>query len=183
MDTFSPADQALFEIDAGIAKHGFHVTAVFGGDDGPLWAYTVGLLETYGHPELITFGLPPQIAHGVIHAIVEQSREGTQHPLGREHPFDVDGIPVCLLPVLDEYWLYPCDYLLGCSHYYGAKGAKVELRALQLVWSDENGRLPWEPQFQRKFAGDQPLLDESGHYTEPDTMFCCDSDGDYCEWS
>lgn len=182
MDTFTPADQALFETDASIAKYGFHATAVLGGHEGPSWVYTVGLLETHDHPELITFGLPPGAAHGVISAIVEQIREGTRHPAGREHPFDVDRIPVCLIPVLDEYWRHPCDYLIGCPHYYGARGAKVELRALQLVWSDEHGKLPWEPGFQSKFDGRQPLLDQSGQYVEPDTYFRCDSDGDCCEW-
>ncbi len=181
MDTFTPADQALFEIDANVAKYGFHATAVFGGHDGPSWVYTVGLLETWSHPELIVFGLPPKVGYAGINAVVEDVAAGLTHTVGRGHPFELGGIRSCLIPVLAEYWRYPCDYLIGCPHYYGAKGSKVRLDAVQLVWSDENGRLPWDRGFQQRFAADQPLLDQPGQYTEPDDYYSCGSDGDCCQ--
>lgn len=182
MDTFTTADRALFEIDANITRHGFHATAVLGGHECPSWVYTVGLLETRHHPELITFGLPPGVAHGLIRKIVDELGLGTTRPVGRAHAFDLGGTRFCLIPVRDEYWRYPCDYLLACPHYYGAKGAKIRLEAIQLVWTDERGNLPWEPAFQSKFAGDQPLLDQPGQYVEPDHTCWCGSKGDHCEW-
>lgn len=35
-------------------------------DDQPGWAYTVGLSQTFEHPELILFGLPLDVAHVLL---------------------------------------------------------------------------------------------------------------------
>ena len=163
MEQFTLADETLFQIDAAIARNGFYPSAVL---DDPPWLYTVGLLKTLSHPELIVFGLNPQNAYGGISAVVDEIRSGVVHPLGRDAPFDVDGVGSCLIPVLEDYWKDPCDYLLGASHYYGATGAALDRRALQLVWADEAGRFPWEDSFNPDLAGLQPLLDRPGGFTE-----------------
>ena len=163
MDSFTHTDETLFRIDAAITQNGFYPSAVL---DDPSWLYTVGLLKTWSHPELIVFGLGPQNAYGGISAVVDEIRSGVVHPVGRDKPFDIQGVASCFIPVLEDYWKYPCDYLLGASHYYGATGAPYDPRALQLVWADEEGRFPWDESFDGEPAGRQPLLDSPGGFSE-----------------
>ncbi len=163
MDQFTFADETLFQIDAAIARNGFYPSAVL---DDPSWLYTVGLLSTWSHPELIVFGLHPHDAYGGITAVVDEIRSGAVRPVGRDEPFDIQGVGSCLIPVLEDYWKYPCDYLIGASHYYGATGATLDRRALQLVWADEAGRFPWDESFSVDLAGRQPLLDRPGGFSE-----------------
>ena len=163
MDRFTFADEALFRIDAAIDRAGFYPSAVL---DDPSWLYTVGLLKTWSHPELIVFGLSPQNAYGGISAVVDEIRSGAFRRASRDEPFDVEGVASCLIPVLEDYWKYPCDYLLGASHYYGVTGAPLDRRALQLVWADEAGRFPWEDSFNPELTGRQPLLDIPGGFSE-----------------
>nr|GFD22705.1 hypothetical protein [Tanacetum cinerariifolium] len=49
-----------------VAKYGFHVAIVPGDGYSPAFAYTIGLYETYGYPELICFGLPQDLLHSVL---------------------------------------------------------------------------------------------------------------------
>ena len=42
-----------------IATYGWHVIKVLEDDEGPGFAFTIGLHQRFAHPELIVFGLPP----------------------------------------------------------------------------------------------------------------------------
>jgi hypothetical protein len=53
----SSQEEVLAEDAAIIAEHGHLVTGV-GDGDPPHWTYTVGLLDRFGHPELIVAGRP-----------------------------------------------------------------------------------------------------------------------------
>lgn len=172
MDRFTFADETLFQMDSAITRNGFHPTAVMA---DPSWVYTVGLLQTWSHPELIVFGLSPQGGYGGISAVVDEIRSGVVRPVGRNEPFDIKGVGSCLIPVLEDYWKYPCDYLLGCSNYYGATRAPYDPRALQLVWADEEGWFPWDSSFCTDLADRQPLLDSPGGFIEEPWM-------DRCTW-
>ncbi|HEY6221000.1 MAG TPA: DUF4262 domain-containing protein, partial [Candidatus Eisenbacteria bacterium] len=44
-------------INEAVAKYGWAVQMIPGDGDDPAFAYTVGLFKSYGHPEIITFGL------------------------------------------------------------------------------------------------------------------------------
>jgi hypothetical protein len=46
------------EMQADIATYGWHVIKVFEDDEGPSFAFTIGLYKRFGHPELVVFGLP-----------------------------------------------------------------------------------------------------------------------------
>jgi hypothetical protein len=50
------------------------------------------------------------------------------------------------------------ELMLGWFDYYFAVGRDPGLRAVQLVWADRTGRLPWEPDSDPECT--QPLLDE-----------------------
>ena len=59
-----------------------YVTA--GGDDAPAFAYTVGLYRNFGHPEIILFGLQPDVAQGVLNNCGHRAAGGaTMHSIRR----------------------------------------------------------------------------------------------------
>ena len=56
-----------------IALHGFVMVAV---EPAPTWAYTIGLLQSFDHPELVVTGLPDDSAAHVMTGVVDRIREG-----------------------------------------------------------------------------------------------------------
>jgi len=47
-------DQKLLD---DVAEYGWHVIKVLDQPDAPGWAYSVGLFQNFGHPEIMVFGL------------------------------------------------------------------------------------------------------------------------------
>jgi hypothetical protein len=79
-EAFSQEDM-LTEDAAIIAEHGYLVTGV-GDGDPPHWAYTVGLLDRFGHPELIVAGPHFRIAASIINHVGRQIRDGARFGAG-----------------------------------------------------------------------------------------------------
>jgi hypothetical protein len=79
-DGFSQEDMLAHDA-AIIEEHGYLVTGV-GGGEPPHWAYTVGLLDLFGHPELIVAGPHFEDAGALINAIGRSIREGRRFDVG-----------------------------------------------------------------------------------------------------
>jgi len=45
------------------------------------FSYTIGFEKSYNHPEIITFGLPAESAHGILSATAAAIKEGESLPL------------------------------------------------------------------------------------------------------
>ena len=45
------------KINSDIKKFGWHVIHVLGNFEGQEYSYTIGLTETFGHPEIVISGL------------------------------------------------------------------------------------------------------------------------------
>jgi hypothetical protein len=151
-------DQLLFNLEGRISRYGWSCYYIFGGS-GPPWLYTIGLVEGFGHPELIIFGLDQSSAHGLATRMVERLTSEVQVTTGRHAGERLDGLPVAYLEVDRAYWREPSDYFLGWLDYYRAMERTLDQRALQLVWSDEQGHLPWDERFSARLRRLQPLLD------------------------
>jgi len=51
------------QVPADIETYGWHVIEVPEDDEGPGFAFTIGLFRRFEHPELIVFGLPMNTMH------------------------------------------------------------------------------------------------------------------------
>lgn len=124
-------------ISHNIERFGLHVQAVFPTDEGePGWAYSIGLFHTYGHPELVTSGLPPRTAGQCFNEIGRRAAKGLKLADGSQ----LDD----LLTSTVAFKAIPPD-LFGdevglATRFYG----KVAYPLLQLVWQDVEHRFPWE---------------------------------------
>lgn len=98
--------------------------------------YTAGLTRYHGHPELILSGSDFATAHHVLDTLAGAVRDG--RPIGAGQvlgPAEVGR--ECLVVRVDD----PSRLVLAQALYATGRGP---VPALQVVWSDEAGRWPWE---------------------------------------
>jgi hypothetical protein len=67
-----------------IQRVGWHVTGVFArkDEDGPEWAFSVGLFHSFGHPEVIIFGLPLERCVDIVNVIGKEVKAGKRFEPG-----------------------------------------------------------------------------------------------------
>jgi hypothetical protein len=140
-------DEVLADLRRIIARDGWAVRHVTAGDDpGKVqFTYTIGLSE-FDHPEVVIQGMPMEAAHTFLNLVGAEVRAGRRLTPGYStDEFTDAGLSVVFIAADDTSGLTAVEEL------YGA------VSALQLVWPDSQGHLPWEPQF-RNPPGTQPLL-------------------------
>jgi hypothetical protein len=135
----------LERLRGGVADRGWLVQGVEGTGPYPPWAYTIGL-SGYGLPELVVTGLPALAAGGLLNNLATRVLRGSPPTAGERIPLP-DG-PLVEVVELTE----PSVHLVFAAALYGP-----EIRALQLVHADAQGRFPWSPDYRDGRAG-QPVL-------------------------
>ncbi len=112
------------------------------------FSYSVGLSDKEGCPEIITFGLPPDVAKAGINEAAKIMRENdlpTNLPVEK-----VLNMPVYFLEV---------DSARAAEYMRVANWrANKLLPAVQMVWPDVNGNYPWSNDFDKTLASYQPVL-------------------------
>ncbi len=99
-----PADEDDRRVLDDIARYGWHVIGVEADDEGPAFAYSVGMLHTLGHPEVILFGLDIKAMCGIINAIGEGAREGADHRDWHQDAEVLEGHSVCYRSVDESHY-------------------------------------------------------------------------------
>ncbi|WP_347110059.1 DUF4262 domain-containing protein [Paenarthrobacter sp. S56] len=127
-----------------IEKNGWAVRHVGAGDE-PAFSYTVGL-TALKHPEIVMEGLPFEVAQAFLNLMGEEVKAGRRFSPG-SITTDLTEPPAPIAFIAAEN----VTGLTAVADVYG----KIE--ALQAIWSDSTGRLPWEPSY-RNAADVQPLL-------------------------
>jgi hypothetical protein len=146
-----PADEHDRKLLADVERHGWHVIGVEEDQEGPGFAYSIGLFRSFRHPELIVFGLPVRVMHSIINAAGEQIRSGERFEHLDESGDVLDGYNVAFRTVERRH--YP-DYFGYARWFYQGD----DFLALQCVWPDARHRYPWHPQSNPALAQRQPLL-------------------------
>lgn len=126
------------KIDAIIQRIGFAIIYIGPEPDVPPYAYTVGLTETYGCPELLIFGVNDRVALPVFNSVIDRIKAGERF---------TDGT------ILEEVLNFPCairavgattagEYALNAISRY--ESASISPSFQQIVYPDEAGLLPWD---------------------------------------
>jgi hypothetical protein len=131
-----------------IEKFGCQVMTIAADVVTPSFSYTAGVYDNCGRPELITVGLPSNVAHTALNESVARMRNGVDLTKGRHHDI-VGNVEVEFHPV-DPKWLH--QIMLRADWFY--EGADVPV--LQLVYPDLKNRFPDEADFDEAF--EQPFL-------------------------
>jgi len=102
------------------------------------FSYTIGFEKTYAHPEIITFGLPAEPAHGILSAAAAAIKEGEKLSLHVPVENIIGGeLNVIFKPLNHEHY---DDYLSVAIEAYGTK----DFRAQIMLWPDKEGNSPNE---------------------------------------
>jgi hypothetical protein len=147
-------DDLLNNTKLNIDKFGLQIILVASTSYCPSFAYSIGLTQSYNHPEIICFGLPNDLGHAIINDIAEMIQKGETINIGEIYTEIFKDSRATFLKV-DKRNID--DYFGVALNYYGEKS----FEALQVVWTDRNDRLPWENNFEEEFLYKQPLLDRN----------------------
>lgn len=136
---------------ANISKRGWHCTGVFAEKDTPTFSYTVGLFYSFGFPELLVIGLPPETAYGVFRIAANAAAGGKPLDLSRPAERLFQRYPAVFVQVpVAEYH----HYVLSALWYY--EGTPFPLH--QIVWPFKDGKFPWHPAVTAEQKRSQPVL-------------------------
>lgn len=141
-----------------IARHindfGFSVMGVFGGQGSPPFAYTVGLTETYNHPELLVVGMGQKTAAILFNAIAAKLKSPGGLIIDGDIMTDIANLPIAFKKISRGM---ASHYAFQCLYWYAGK--KVQPEFMQMVMSDRSGNLPWSEDYDIAYMGPkQPEL-------------------------
>ena len=145
------ADQEDARLRATIRKYGWSIEYIGGGtcsapacdgghDDGPSFAYTVGLFGL-GHDELLVFGVGLHDSAGLLKTLGGQIKAEEALTSGTE-------LTAGTWPhkVITEELPNPGEIVFTANRFY-RRPDRYSVPVLQLTYDDENGRFPWDEGF------------------------------------
>lgn len=135
-----------------VQTYGYTVMMIPADNYLPAFAYTVGLFETYQHPEIVAVGLPHTTLKVLIDNVCNQIKEGKRFESNNSYSNVISKHDVCFVEV--DQTFYP-EYLGQATDYYGSKN----FPCIQLVWCDSQGNFPWDENFDVSLELKQPLFD------------------------
>lgn len=136
MDESAFIKKIMDERQKAIDKFKYAVQHILGDNDTPAFSYTIGLTESFRHPELILIGLHPQVSQTILNRAGTMIKEG--HRFGDMSRADtvIENYPVAFRDVpspAKQTWAkgdvtrYPDGFAL-----------------LQMFYPDIKGLFPWE---------------------------------------
>ena len=118
----------------------------------PGYAYSIGMPDAVGFPDVAVFGLTPVASNGLVTLVADACRGGTEIPLGIELVGFLDNDLRCVFaPIEPDVW--PVWFSTAVAWYSGALTAFV-----QLLYPDRNGFLPYETGFDQRLRHAQPVV-------------------------
>jgi hypothetical protein len=144
-------DEAIAE---DVAKYGRSIITI--SDIEPPFVYTVGLMFTYNHPELILFG-QRETGADIVRGMVELIAEGRRF----DAPGEYDG--VLMKGNIATRRVHPMqhEFCFGFAMgYCTSRGRCGQLEAIQVFWPDRQGRFPFNGDCDEGVWARQPRLDQ-----------------------
>lgn len=149
-----------------IERFGCSVVNVTATNHGVGWSYTIGIFDSSGKPEIMTVGLPPEVAHFALNKAAKLIRAGADLTKGRHR--ELVGRVECELRPVDEKWI---RQLMGWAiWYYGDTAFPV----LQMVYPDRDNRFPEDKEFDKAY--EQPLMQPTAPMTRVEGDFWASTD-------
>lgn len=134
-----------------VEQFGWHVGLFESTENEPSFAYTIGIWKTYGHPEIISFGLTTQTLHEILNIAGEKVKGGNILTTEQVNLDIFETVPALFINVdknrISDYF----GYGMWFNEY-------KDFPALQLVWTDRQGRFPWQSDFEKEFDDRQIIL-------------------------
>ncbi|MCP4381393.1 MAG: DUF4262 domain-containing protein [Hyphomicrobiales bacterium] len=144
-----------------IERHGWHAMLVVGDDEGPSFAYSTGIFERTGRPEIIVFGLQTEVGNFVVNEYARRAIAGEPIETGRRYDGFLDAFPFAFVDVADVALRE--KHTTWTAWYYQRRAYPL----VQGVWPErETGLFPWEPGFPNEYRQLQPVLGPAPGWTQ-----------------
>jgi hypothetical protein len=145
----TPAERKILD---DVEEHGVHILSVPERDEQCAFSATVGMWHSFEQPEVIVFGMPPEVARELLDVIADEASEGKTFLAGSQHKGLLQHYAVRFHAVPPA--LYSKYFAAATWAYEGAP-----FTAVQLVWPDKQGRWPWDEGVREVFRECQPVLE------------------------
>ncbi len=120
------------------------------------FVYSAGFMASFGHPEVIVFGLDPDEGYAILAVLAEDLASGRSYAEPGEYDgVVVDGL-VAIRPVHESQHEIYLGYAMEAARL---GGGTAELHAVQLFWRDSQGRFPFQLGCDPLVAHVQPRLE------------------------
>jgi hypothetical protein len=148
-------DDMIDAIRAEVEAHGVQVVLCPSEGDAPAYGHTVGLQKSHEHPEIIVVGLDEGeeggLTHDLLESMAQEVVEGRRFAAGDTDSDLLEGHTVAFRAVTTKM----AEGLMGVARDVLGHDAC----ALQLVWPDRRGLMPWSPACDPAVRARQPMLD------------------------
>jgi hypothetical protein len=144
------------EIAEDVRQFGWSAANVF--DAQPPFMYSIGLMHSCRHPEVIVFGLEPGNAHALLSQLYRDLTNGKSYPDPGIYTVTIGDIEHRVgfrrvNPTQHQLYL---GFAMGFLTNIRRMG---ELEAVQAFWPDRAGKFPFEPGCSESVYQLQPRLD------------------------
>ena len=160
-DTCPPPDELYERIDRAIDERRWFMTGVGVGPPEHLkWLYTVGLSEQLDHPELLVVGVCCAPCGGnILNALAERVAAGERFDVPTAEPLTFDRGGLLHVRDVPEACWASSWFAMWLGYYREKPYAPPPARAVQVLFTDDRGRFPWEPGCDPAIAYLQRLTD------------------------
>lgn len=149
----TPEDAGDEKLLSDVQRVGWQVVGIVPEQDeeGPPYAFTVGLFHTFGHPEIVIFGMEPERIWPILNHIGDEVRAGKRFASGVRYLGLIEDYPCAMLNVDPGNYR---AYLGTAIWFYRREPFPV----LQCVLPDKACWFPWDAACHPTYAALQPLL-------------------------
>jgi hypothetical protein len=144
---------ADLQLLSNIEKHGLGVQHVFGDETGSQFSYSIGLYQTYNHPEIIIIGLRQELSHILINNMANDIKNGMVYTPLNYYPNILDDFNCYFVNVSPSRY---DDYVGQAQRHYGGDNFAL----LQCIYPTVKGVFPWEEEWPESIKDLQPILGE-----------------------
>jgi hypothetical protein len=148
----SKNDQKIID---DIAGYGWHLISVVEDETSPPFTYSVGMMKTLDHPEILMIGLPHETMRTIINAMGDDIRAGRRFTTTGLYEGYLVGYACKCGPIASRHHPQYLGYAMWHRRHVGQPGT---LSAIQCLWPDKQGRFPDESDCHPYISHRQPLL-------------------------
>jgi hypothetical protein len=150
----TPDDDGDRKLLADVQRHGWHITGITAEPSLPGYAFTVGLYYTLEVAELVVSGLPLAEAGILLNVMGAKQQAGARFLCETPRGDLLAGRQVLLRPVAPRHYRAH----LGYAVWFYRDLPRI-FPCWQAIWSDTQGRFPWDADVDPAVRAAQTLLD------------------------
>jgi hypothetical protein len=138
-----------------IAKYGCTVMHVMEEGESPPFAYSIGITQETGAPEIVVIGLKQPMAHFIVNEYNHRVKSGEKIEVGEFYSEFIEDFEVFVEDVpLSAY----DDYFGQAIDFYGGRAFKV----IQIIYPTTKSIWPWTEDAPKSYQVWQPVLAKVG---------------------